>query len=77
MINAFDTAPNGMVMRDAVIGWDLNNGRGFESFKEAKLTWADKPPFGELYKIDGDVYQVCEVFGKGNFIDIEMIMGGL
>ena len=67
MINAFDTAPNGMIMRDAVIGWDLNNGRGFESFKEAKKTWTDNPPYGHIYKINGEVYIVTECLGNGVF----------
>ena len=71
-----DTAPNGMLMREAVVGWDLNNGRGFESFKEAKMTWGAKPSFGWLYKINGVVYEVIECFGKGTFIEFELLTKG-
>lgn len=75
MINSYDTAPNGMIMRDAVVGWDLENGRGFRSFKEAKMTWPATPPIGWLFKINGVVYEVVECFGKGNFIAFEILKG--
>lgn len=63
-----ETSPNGLCMRDAVIGWDLNNGRGFNDFAEAKLTWDyDNPPYRMLFKVRGEVYQVIKVLGKPVF----------
>jgi hypothetical protein len=57
-----ETAPNGMATRDYVLGWDLNGGTGFASFKEALNTIDhDHPPYDSLWKIKGEIFRMIKV----------------
>jgi hypothetical protein len=68
MITENSTAPNGLRLRDAVIGWELNNFMGFKDYDDAKRTWDhDRPPIGMLFKIRGEVYRVVQILGKHVF----------
>ena len=50
-----------------VFGWDLNNGRGFITFKEAKMTWDENVPWGSRWLINFRVYEVVDIMGKPYF----------
>jgi hypothetical protein len=50
-----------------VYGADLSGGRGFESFRAAKATWDDKPPYESLWKVDGEIYRVVKMLGRPVF----------
>ena|GEM_PF-6568177 len=71
-MNATDCLPNGMMARDSVRGWDLNNGRGFKNYREAKDTLdPDNIEYGSLWKIDGEVFKLKKMFNRPVFGFIE------
>lgn len=50
-----------------VYGFDLDNGRGFESIEDVKDTWNDKVPYGRKYKIQGKIFEVIKILEKPFF----------
>ena len=66
-MNGHDRVNEGIAQNE-IIGWDLNNGQGFESYKAAMETWdMDNPPIGKVFRINGENFQVVRMFGKPVF----------
>ena len=55
-----------------VYGVDLNNGRGFESFKDARMTLDyNKLPWGSKWNINSKIYELTNVFNKPFYNEVE------
>ena len=50
-----------------VYGIDLDCGRGFDSFRDAKATWTEKVPWGSRWRINFQTYEVISLLGKPFF----------
>ena len=54
-----------MLDHTAVYGWDLNGGKGFKDFAEARDTLDfDNIPRGSLWKVNGIVYRLDTLVHK-------------
>ena len=63
-----EPAPNGMIMRDYIFGWDLREHAGFDSFSDALETLdRNRIPYGSLWLVRGEVYRLVKVLGKPVF----------
>jgi hypothetical protein len=67
-ITGHEPAPNGMILRDYIFGWDLRNHAGFESFTDALSTLDYRRiPYGSLWLIRGEVFRLVKVQKKPVF----------
>lgn len=60
------------ICHGAVYGWDILNGKGFDSMEEAFNTMDDKIEHGSLWRINHKTYMLLNDNGTANFIEVEV-----